>query len=81
MSILLTGALLIVLGIVLVGIWIAAKELAEFETAFNYGVLMMILLIVGAAVYLSFAAPSFATPEDTPTVNRVTEQESNLLVE
>jgi hypothetical protein len=82
MPLILVIVLVVVLAIVLGGIWFAVKELNEFEDIFHYGVMGILLLIIGAAVYLAFATPSLATYDHkTSTPGKVTEQESNLILE
>jgi len=68
-----------VLGIVLYGLWIAARELTEYENLFVYVIFGILLLIVGTAVYLAYATPTFATKN----VERgaVHQDTSNLLLE
>jgi hypothetical protein len=81
MSLIVAAILTAVLGLVLWGIWRAAQEFAEFEEVFNYGILVMLLLVVGAAVYMGFAMPTIATdsPAKEQPAGKLTTQESNLL--
>ena len=79
MSLVLVGILVAVLAIVLWGLWVAGRELTEFEGGFVYAVWGLLLLLVGAAAYLAFALPSIATHNtDTGSVRRA---QSNLLLE
>ncbi len=76
-----TIVVLLVLGIVLWGLSWIARELTEFEHAFIYVCGFAFFMIIGAAVYLSFAIPTFASQPSMLHSSVVTEDDSNLLQE
>lgn len=82
MSFLTVSIIVAVLGIVLYGLWIAGRELTEYEDLFVYAAAGLLLLIVGTAVYLAFAVPTIATKDLVPgSEGAVRKDTSNLLQE
>jgi hypothetical protein len=76
-----TIIILLVLGIVLWALSWIARELTEYENVFMYVCGLAMLLIIGGAVYLTFAIPTFAQQPSYVSGTSVTTDDSNLLQE
>lgn len=74
------GIIIAVLGIVLYGLWIAGRELTEFDDLFPYAITGLLVVLVGASIYLAFAVPTFATKDIVQgSAGNVRQDTSNLL--
>lgn len=78
---LLTPVVMGILILVMVGLHVVANKLEEFEQVFHFMTWASVLLIIGAAVYLSYATPTFARLNLTSNGAPVTVDDSNLLQE
>jgi hypothetical protein len=76
----LTGAVLLVLLIVIMGLRFVSNY-DEFNNIFLSMVWVTMFLIIGAAVYLSYATPSFANVSVFRSSQTTTVDDSNLLPE
>jgi uncharacterized membrane protein len=61
-----------VLAVLAVGLHLVSRELWELENGFLYFTFGMVLLIVGVAVYMTYAVPTFAKPPLPGTTSEIT---------
>ncbi len=62
-----TLIVLAIMAIVVTGLYLVGKHLTEFEGGFIYFVWGVMILLVGSAIYMTYAVPSFAQTATTQT--------------
>ena len=74
----LTLTIIGILAVLLVGLFVFSREMWEFENSFLYFTFGMMLLIVGVAVYMTYAVPTFAKPPLPESISEITVTQDSI---
>jgi hypothetical protein len=77
----LTIVMLVLVALSVIGLYVLNRAWSEFEHLFVYMTWAVVLVVVGASVYLFFAMPTFAEPGAAVRATSVQQDTSNLFQE